>query len=465
MQLVAPFVERPQIEVKPHQWETFAFYLSNHRGYNLSSCGSGKTLPTVLAIKELYNAGLETKVLVNCPVQVVEATWMDHFAQFAPEVPLLDLSYSRKRKPKAMEQLKTFRGVVFVNPDGLPYCVHEMVNWRPKLFVIDELSASYRNWKSNRWKAASALKGLVRPSIWAFTGTPMANKLMDIYSQCLLVNPDMLPRNRSGRVVKYKELRDMLMYQPYPDVWLPKKNALEMAFKIMQPAIRFRREDVMSEIKTPITVRKQIPLSAEQKKLLKALQDQGKAQFGTGTLRAADSRVLSMKATQICVGTVFDTAKNVQVVDSSPRLDALVALFDEVEMTPIIVAVVYVPAILKLAEQLRLQKYRVGIIHGDVPPSERAEIIRDFQAGKYDFLVAHPRTLAHGVTLTRSSTVCWYGPYNDMEFVSQLNDRIFRFGQTGQPLIVEFSSTPIEAKIYASNLNKEKLSVSYLDLF
>ena len=95
----------------------------------------------------------------------------------------------------------------------------------------------------------------------------------------------------------------------------------------------------------------------------------------------------------------------------------------------------------------------------------RKQIVADFQAGKYDFLICHPETLAHGVTLTASHTVCWFGPIYDLELYAQLNDRIFRYGQENQPLVVEFCSTEAEARVYASLRSKERLSTKFLELF
>ena len=120
---------------------------------------------------------------------------------------------------------------------------------------------------------------------------------------------------------------------------------------------------------------------------------------------------------------------------------------------------------LALKQTLLSKGYTVEVIYGEVKPKERQDIIERFQRGEIDFLLCHPKTLAHGVTLTRSSTVVWYGPHYDLELYAQLNDRVFRYGQEGQPLIVEFSSTPIENKIYAVLRGKEEMSGSFLELF
>lgn len=455
---------RPKIVPKPHQWVTAEFLLANERCYNLSACGSGKTLGCILALIMLWQHHKESRIVVVAPLSVIGATWMDHMEEFAPDIPVMRLDNSANRRRIARDIL-TFKGVVLINPDGIQSLWHELKAWNPGLIIIDELAGYYRNYSTNRWKAMAALLHQCKPAVWAFTGTPVTKNIMDAYAQCLLVNPSRLPPTRNGRTIKYVQLRDILMYNPVAHVWLPKDGALERVQDIMQPAIRFSRADVMSDIKTPILIRKQVALTTEQKNLIQALVAQGKAQFGGATIGAKEAMTLITKVCQIALGEVYDSKGNAVMVPSKPRVDALMDLFEEGEEQPLIVAVPYIPAMVALKEILLSKGAVVEIIYGDVKPKERQEIIRRFQLGEIDFLLCHPKTLAHGVTLTASSTVVWYGPHYDLELYAQLNDRVFRYGQEGQPLIVELSSTPIENKIYAVLRGKEEMSGSFLQMF
>lgn len=460
--VVAPFKE--EIVPLPHQWETLGFQLGNKVCFNLSACGSGKTLPAVLAIAALFESGAEQRILVIAPLSVITSTWQDHLAQFSPSIPIMSMDVSARRK-KQVKQLSTFKGIVLINPDGVQSVWHELCHWCPGLLVIDELAGYYRNVRTNRWKACASLIYKCQPARWAFTGTPITKNLMDSYAQILLVNPSKMPRSqRTGKVISYVQFRDMLMTNPAQHIWVPKPDALDRVHTLMQPAIRFGRE-VMGDIKTPIRIRKQIPLTPEQKTLLQSLINDGIAKYGSAQIKAKEAMTIVTKACQILLGEVYDNKGNAINVPSGPRVQALLDVFEEVEETPLLVAVPYIPALLALAETLRLKGWRVAVIYGDTKQDERKDVIQRFQGGEYDALLCHPKTLAHGVTLTRSSTVVWYGPVHDLELVSQLNDRIFRFGQKGQPLIVEFSGSVIENRIYAALHGKEQLSGKFIDLF
>lgn len=455
---------KPKKEPMPHQIQTEVFLLSNKLAYNLSACGSGKTLPTVRAIKALYEHGAEQRILVVAPLSVIRATWLDHLEEHAPDIPLLLMDVSTRRKKQAAE-LGKFNGVVIINPDAIAGVHPTLVDWRPGLIVVDELAGYYRNFGTRRWKALSTLKHLTQPAFWAFTGTPITNHIMDAYAQCLLVNPSKMPRTRTGCVVGYKQFRDMLCMQPYPNVWVPKPDAVDKVHSAMQPAIRFTREQVMSSIKEPIRLRKQIALTPEQQKALDDMIRDGRAQFGGSVIQTKAMRALIIKLTQITTGTVYGSKGEVIELPYSPRLQALIDLHEEVEYSPLIVAAPFIHTINRLERDLLSRKSRVAVIIGSTAPSARREIVERFQRKELDFLICHPETLAHGVTLTASHTVCWFGPLYDLELYAQLNDRIFRFGQTGQPLVVEFCSTEAESRVYASLRNKERLAVKFLDLF
>ena len=456
---------RKTIEPKPHQLATLEALMSNKVFYNLSEMGTGKTLPAVIAASILQTHGLVPRILVVAPLSVIRATWLDHMEQFASNVPVMLLDQSAKRK-KLLAQLPEFNGVALINPDGLPTAVHELAAWRPGLVIIDELSGYYRNCRTNRWKAANLLMNVWgKPARWVFTGTPLTKSLMDSYAQCLLVAPDKLPQKRGGGPVMFVTYRDMLCTQPWPDVWVPKPDALARVQGIMQPAIRFTRAEVMPSLAAAVRVRKDVPLSPEQQKMLNEFMARGKAHYGDKQVSAKEARAIAAKLTQIAVGSVYSNDHDVIELPAAPRIQALVDLFDEEECTPLIVAAPFIHTIHRIERELTGKRYRVAVIIGDVSVKERHEIVTHFQKGEVDFLVCHPKTLAHGLTLTRSHVVCWYGPINDLDLYLQLNDRISRFGQEAQPLIVELSSTPAEARMYQSLARKEQLAGKFLELF
>lgn len=460
---IAALTRKPIVE-KPHQIETFARLLENQCFYNLSELGTGKTLPAVNAIKALFDYGALQRILVVAPLSVIRSTWADHLEQFASHIPVMLMDVAPKRKRQAKE-LPTFQGVVVINPDAVETMFHDIRAWRPQLVAIDELAGYYRNWSTKRWKAMKLLLHMTKASIWAFTASPVTKSILDSYAQCLLINPGRLPQKREGGPVTYKQYRDILCNQPFPDVWVPKADALQKVYSYMQPAVRFERKKVMADVPEPIRIRKDVALSPEQQKMVNEMIRDGKAKYGSQIISAKEAQTLATKMVQIVTGSVYDARHNVVEIPCGPRVQAVIDLHAEVEYTPVIVAIPFIHTNHRLERELKEKGYRVAVIIGEVKVTDRHEIIHDFQAGKYDFLLVHPKTLAHGVTLTRSHTVCWYGPIHDYELVVQLDGRISRYGQEGHPLVVELCSTAAERRMYASLQKKAKLSGSFLELF
>ena len=111
------------------------------------------------------------------------------------------------------------------------------------------------------------------------------------------------------------------------------------------------------------------------------------------------------------------------------------------------------------------KNWTVGVVNGAVSASKRNEIFHNFQNAKDPHvLVAHPATMAHGLTLTAASTVVWYGPVTSNEQYVQANGRIERIGKKHVSNVVHIEGTEVEYRMYERLKNKQKLQGLLLDL-
>jgi SNF2 family DNA or RNA helicase len=130
------------------------------------------------------------------------------------------------------------------------------------------------------------------------------------------------------------------------------------------------------------------------------------------------------------------------------------------------VFVPFVHALQSVAARLRADDHEVGVVYGGTPKGERDEIFNVFQnTDKMKVIVAHPRTMAHGLTLTAANTVVWFAPTSDLEIFEQANARVRRYGQKHKQLILMFAATAAERKIYTKLRAKQKVQNSLLELF
>jgi SNF2 family DNA or RNA helicase len=106
------------------------------------------------------------------------------------------------------------------------------------------------------------------------------------------------------------------------------------------------------------------------------------------------------------------------------------------------------------------------VVHGGTSRAARDKIFTDFQTKDSPrVIVAHPQTLAHGLTLTEANTIIWYSPTTSLEIYEQANARINRPGQQHKTLIVHMIATPIEQATYTRLRTKQRMQSCLLDLF
>ena len=105
------------------------------------------------------------------------------------------------------------------------------------------------------------------------------------------------------------------------------------------------------------------------------------------------------------------------------------------------------------------------MVNGQVSSKKPNEIFHNFQnEDNPKVLLAHPATMAHGLTLTAASTVVWYGPITSNEQYVQANGRIERIGKHHVSNVVHIEATLLEHRMFKRLADKQKMQGLLLDL-
>jgi SNF2 family DNA or RNA helicase len=81
-------------------------------------------------------------------------------------------------------------------------------------------------------------------------------------------------------------------------------------------------------------------------------------------------------------------------------------------------------------------------------------------------MIAHPKSAAHGLTLTKGTTTIWSSPTYDLELFKQGSKRQHRMGQTERTeTIVIIGAGTIDEKAYAVMTGKAQRMDNLLGLF
>jgi len=289
------------------------------------------------------------------------------------------------------------------------------------------------------------------------TGTPCPKEPTDVWGLAkILGNPD-IPRY-------FTAFRHQLMLQVTPYKWIPKEGAYEMAYAALKPSIRFRKSECIDLPPVSFTTL-MADLTEEQRKAYEGMKKQLVAEVRGTPITAAHAATKMQKLVQVAMGAIYDEHGDVHFLDSTPRLSLLNELVEGTN-NKTIVFVPYTRALDMVANYLREQGHTVAVVDGRTSDTTRREIFDAFQtADDPQVLVAHPKTAAHGLTLTRADLTVWYGPVLDMEIFEQANNRMDRPGQTNAMTIACIASSSTELELYSALKAKQLMQNTILGMF
>jgi SNF2 family DNA or RNA helicase len=432
---------------------TAAMLTMNRRAYVLSEMGTGKTRATLFAIDFLMREALIKKAIVVAPLSTLTSVWYKEVFRYFNH---LSVGILHGSKAKRLEVLAQPHDLYVINHDGLKTILPELLA-RVDIgaVVVDELAA-FRNARTDRWKALSALVAH-RPFAWGLTGSPTPNEPPDAWGQAKLLTPDRAPKF-------FKGFKELTMQQVSTFRWVPRKDAKERVYDMLQPAVRFKRDDCV-ELPPVVYATREVPLTKEQDKVYKSMMQHLKVAFATGEANAANEGVLMSKLLQITTGFVYTRDKHAVEIDNSTRMDALIELLDEAE-GKVIVFVDFIHASKMVAGRLAKAGYHVAQVSGETSKKERDDIFSQFQTAAFPrVIVAHPKCMAHGLTLTEANTIIWFSPTTSLDTYEQACARITRPGQTRKQLIMHLTGTPVESKLYKRLQQKASLQGALLEMF
>lgn len=420
-----------------HQRVMADFMVSNHRCYNFSSPGVGKTSAAAWAADYLMKQGRVKRVLIVCPVSIMDTAWRADMFRTIMHRSAAIAQGDRKQRAKVIAGDYEF---VIINYDGVVHTLPELAAGGFDLVICDEAS-SIKNASTRRWKALSSL---VKPDtrVWLMTGTPAAQSPEDAYGLAKLCRPDTVPRYAGA-------WKDRVMRKIAQFKWVPVENAQKIVYDTLQPAIRFTKEECL-DLPDMLYTTREVPLTAQQQKYYDIIKKEMMTMAAGEEITAVNAAVMMQKLLQVASGTVYADNGEVIQFDMGNRFAELVDIIDQSEHK----VLVFVPFrhSLDMLEEGLLVKYpgSVECIHGGVPGSRRAEIIKRFQTEDSPrVLLLQPQATAHGITLTRADQVVWWGPTASAETYIQANARAHRAGQTNKVTVTHLQGSPVERRLFS----------------
>ena len=436
-----------------HQRSTAEFLTLHRRAFCFNEQGTGKTGSVIWAADYLLKLGIIKRVLVLCPLSIMQSAWQNDLFRFAMHrTCTIAHSYSREKRIEAINADAEF---VICNFDGLGIVKDAVLKGGFDLIVVDEANA-YKTVSTARWKL---LNSIIKPNtwLWMLTGTPASQSPTDAYGLAKLVNPQGVPRF-------YGSFRDMVMQKITQFKWVPKKSSEQIVFDVLQPAIRFTKEDCLDLPEMTYTTR-DIPLTAQQTKYYEIIRKNMLAHAAGEEITTVNAAANLNKLLQLSCGAVYSDSGEVVEFDASNRINALKEVIDEASHK-VLVFVPYTHAIHIITEELNKCGYEAEIINGAVSVGNRTDIFARFQTSdKPKVLVIQPQAASHGVTLTAANVVVWFSPITSVETYLQANARVHRTGQHNPCTVVHLEGSPVEKRMYKMLQGKVDIHTKMIDLY
>ncbi len=429
--------------LRPYQARGFSWlhFLTKH---GLGACladdmGLGKTvqlLALALHYGETVSERRRKPMLVVCPASVVY-NWQREAQRFAPSLAVMvhhgaDRATGRKLVKEAKKHDLVITTYALASRDARTLTD---VEWSG--LVLDEA----QNIKNPATKQARSIKKLRAGYRVALTGTPVENRLTELWSIMDFLNPGYLGSLRSFR-------------SNYATPIERRGNArrAETLRKVVRPFI-------LRRLKTDPAVIRDLPEKEEIKTYCNLTPEQATLYeaFVQNTLNRVDQAegmerrglILAMLTglKQICNHPAHFLKDQSHLEGRSGKLTRLTEMLDEVisagDSALIFTQFVEMGELLKKSLEKSLDR-EVLFLHGGVPARKRAEIVDRFQSfgqssgsGPIVFVLSL-RAGGTGLNLTSASRVFHYDRWWNPAVENQATDRAFRIGQTQNVQVYKF---------------------------
>ena len=353
--------------------------------------------------------------LVVCPASVL-ANWEREAARFAPDLPVRRYhGAGRHLDDLAPDELVVATyGMVRRDTDALA-----AVHWG--LVAADEAQAV----KNPLARTAKALRRLPADARFALTGTPVENRLPELWALLAWTAPGLVgPLEPFRRSVA-------LPIERYRD-----PDATEALARVTRPFLLRRRKSdptIVPDLPPKTEIDRVVPLTVEQASLYRAVTEEALATIAASEGIERRGLVLKLLTAlkQICNHPAQYLHQHGPLDERSGKLDAALELLDIVaeEDAAALVFTQYVEMGRLLERQLRDHGLRTFFLHGSLGVRRRQDLVDRFQAGEADAFVISLKAGGTGLNLTRASHVVHYDRWWNPAVEDQASDRAWRLGQ------------------------------------
>lgn len=426
-----PLEETPanfQGELRPYQQVGMSWMLFL-RKYGFGACladdmGLGKTIQLITYLLKVKEQEKDSgPALIICPTSVL-GNWQKEIDKFAPEMNVY-LHYGSNRLKGELFSKKAAENDIVLTSYGLTHMdIEEFMSITWSSISIDEA----QNIKNPQTKQSKSVRKLTGKHHIALTGTPMENRLSELWSIFDFTNHGYL-----GSIGQFQK-RFVLPIEKDDD-----KERIQQLQAFIRPFLLRRTkkdEEVALNLPDKLEQKEYCPLTVEQASLYEQLVKDTFENLENLSHFERKGLILQMlsRLKQLCnhPALYLKEAEPVHSLERSAKLEKLSELVDAVleqnESCLIFTQYIEMGNIIRKMIKKKFG-YDVPFLNGSVSKNERDQMITKFQEHKFPIFLLSLKAGGTGLNLTAANHVIHYDRWWNPAVENQATDRAYRIGQ------------------------------------
>ena len=443
------------MKLMKHQIDAVQFAVDKKSCAFFHEVGVGKTL-SALSTYSYLRSREPLHLLVICPLSLIEGAWIKEIEKFFPDMIWSDMH-------GGTTNARRFGVAVDVFLVNFEYLISEkkfesLKNLLSKgswMCVIDE-SSKMKNNRSKTVERILELRDFFRYRI-IMSGTPAPNIEWEYWPQMYFLDPDILGDN----FYKFKNIYFSLARgnQVLPGQFMNKaalRKMFEQGFKYeivpemrekmfarMKPWCHYVKASDCLDLPDFVDEFRAIEMKPDQKRIYGQMKtqyiaeikrsienelDPAREDFPSTWAVANVALTKLLRLRQITSGFVRnDHNEDIGIANENPKINELLSLVEECGHEQMIIWCEFHWEIDQIVALLN--DHGVSQLHGRIKQEDRIDHLNDFLNKKNRFLIAHPDSAAHGLTLVNCHIQVFFSLSYSLEKYNQARGRIMRKGQ------------------------------------
>ncbi|WP_242859816.1 DEAD/DEAH box helicase [Clostridium drakei] len=434
--------------LRPYQQTGFS-WLSYMQKLGFGACladdmGLGKTVQ-IIAFLEKIRTEQGGKALLVIPASLI-GNWRKEIEKFAPKM-TISILHGKEAVINIEEKESTF---LYITTYGMAVRLESIKDIRWDILILDEAQAI----KNPGTKQTKVIKQIKAKTKIAMTGTPIENKLSDLWSLF-----DFLDAGLLGNAKEFTNFTKRI-----------RENNSDYAKlrNIVSPFILRRLKtdkSVISDLPEKIEIKEYASLSKKQivlyNKLVKELETKLESSDGIERKGLVLGNIIKFK--QICNHPDQYLGLEEYKCDYSGKFQQLKNICENIyeKRERVLVFTQFKEMTEPISEFLEKIFNRKGLVlHGGTSVKKRSEMVDIFNGEEYiPYMVLSLKAGGVGLNLTAANHVIHFDRWWNPAVENQATDRVFRIGQTKNVMVHKFVTTgTIEEKIDLMIEEKQKLA-------